>query len=306
MAENDNSNGTTALVEKKPQKIETISHDDSEFSAYLDTAKFNQMWRVATVFAQSALVPAQYRQKPEDCFIAMQMSVRMHVDPMMLMQNTYVVHGKPGMEAKLAIALVNSRGPFTGPIQWRFEGEGKTRSCTAYATHRGTREVCEATVTWEMAEREGWTKKEGSKWLTMPDMMFRYRSATFLARLYAPECLMGMSMIDELLDIAPAATVAEFEPITEQPGTEGLKARLAAKTEEPDPATEAAKQEQIEALKAAEAAEQPAEEVPAETPQECRYLCMGCSHEFDKPKKGGLCPKCLSNGIVDRQAAEAA
>jgi hypothetical protein len=264
------------------------------------------MWRVASVFAKSALVPAQYRQKPEDCFIVMQMAIRMQVDPMMLMQNTYVVHGKPGMEAKLAIALVNSRGPFTGPIQWRFEGEGVKRKCTAYATHRGTRELCEASVTWDMAEKEGWTKKEGSKWLTMPDMMFRYRSATFLSRLYAPECLMGMSMIDELLDIAPTAADAEFEPpIAQQPGTEGLKARLAAKNggdTTPDPDIEAAKQAQIDALKADEAQNAPPTVESQPEQKECRYVCE-CGHEFDTPKGKGLCPQCLGKKIVDRQAA---
>lgn len=212
---------TGEVTEAKPDKAETNKalararddgqrskalaplavYDDGEFNNFLDSARFNQLWRVATMFSQSQMVPEHYQGKPADCMIACQMAIRLHVDPFMFMQNTYVVGGKPGMEAKLAIALVNSRGPFTGPIQWKRSGEGKAGSCTAFATHRVTGDLCEATVSWDMVVAEGWADKRGSKWQTMPEIMFRYRAATFLARLYAPECLMGMPTMDELSDI---------------------------------------------------------------------------------------------------------
>lgn len=177
---------------------ELVVIDESEFSSYLDTAKYNQMWRVANTFASTQLIPKQYQGQPADCFIAIQMAVRLGVEPMMFMQSTYIVHGKPGMEAKLCIALINAKGPFTGPIQWRFEGKGKTRQCTAYATMKETGEVCESTVTRATVEAEGWNKNP--KWQSMEDLMFQYRSASFLGRLYCPEVLMGMQTMDELED----------------------------------------------------------------------------------------------------------
>ena len=200
---------TTDLAKQEPQKNITVAVDDSSFSSYLDTAKFNQLWRVANVFAGSNLVPEHYQGKTNNCFLAIQMATRLEIEPMMFMQNSYIVHGRPGMEAKMVIALVNSRGPFTGPIQWRFEGQGKTLQCTAYATHKITKEVCEATVTWAMVEAEKWNvdkeRKGGgiqkSKWNTMPDLMFQYRSAAFLAKLYCPEVIMGMPTAEELEDI---------------------------------------------------------------------------------------------------------
>jgi hypothetical protein len=187
-----------------------VVHDNSEFATLLDTARFNQTWRVAKLFAASKLVPAHFQNQPESVFVMLQMAFRLQIDPMMTLQNTYMVHGRPAMESKLIIALVNSRGPFTGPIQWRMEGQGSARKCTAYATHKATGAVCEATVTWEMVEAEGWSKKDGSKWKTMPDLMFRYRSAAFLARLYCPEVIMGMATIDELEDIANS----QYQPIS--------------------------------------------------------------------------------------------
>jgi hypothetical protein len=185
--------------------------DESQFANLLDTARFDHMYRVANIFAASDMVPQQFRQKPADCFIAIQMAVRLGVDPFMFMQKTYVVGGKPGMEAQLAIALVNARGPFKGSIQWKLEGEGMTRQATAYAHHKDTGELCECTVSMAIAQAEGWLGKGGSKWKTMPDQMLRYRSAAWLARLYAPECLMGMQTLDELEDIdAPAPSIASL------------------------------------------------------------------------------------------------
>ncbi len=313
-------------LEKQPEKpaaIQTVSSDNSEFACFLDTAKFNQLYRAANLFASSQLVPAHYQNKPQNCFVAMQMAMRLAVDPMMFMQNTYIVHGTPGMEAKLVIALINSKGPFEGPIQWKQTGEGDKRECTAYAKHKVTGEVCEATVSWKMATAEGWTGKTGSKWKTMPDLMFKYRSAVFLGRLYCPECLMGMSTVDELVDIK--ANNEKTEGVGEA-GVVGLKQRLSKPVEsteviEPEVAPEPSKEE-IEAddkladeqfEKVGTDAPEPLDEPDpvlgkpdAETEEQkpLRYYCGNCENESDKLAPNNLCRKCLtSDKIIDRRTS---
>jgi hypothetical protein len=181
--------------------------EDGEYSILFDTAKFEQAYRVARLFSASQFVPEAYQGKPENCFVALQMATRLRIDPMMFMQKTYIVHGKPGMEATLVIALINARGPFTGPIQWRMDGADMDRVCTAYATHRTSGEMCEAQCSMTMAKAEGWMDKPGSKWKTLPDLMLRYRSAAFLGRLYAPECLMGIMTVDELDDVTQTGEI---------------------------------------------------------------------------------------------------
>lgn len=198
---NSQPSQTSAIEQAKPATLRIVTQDDSAFANLLDTAKFEHMWRVATIYAASKIVPAHCQGDRETCFVLIQMAVRLGVDPLMFMQKTFVVQGKPGMEAQMAIALVNSRGPFTGAIQWKLEGEGSSRQATAFATHKETGEICHCTVSMKIAEAEGWLGKSGSKWKTMPDQMLRYRSAAWLARLYAPECLMGMQTLDELEDI---------------------------------------------------------------------------------------------------------
>jgi hypothetical protein len=211
---------TENLPEKAPEAKKQEAApvvDNGEFGVYFDSAKFNQAYRAAVLLSKADIVPAQYRGKPENCFVALQMATRMQVDPFMFMQNTYIVQGKPGMEAKLAIALMNQRGPFRGPVQWSWTGKAGTEdwTCTAWAVHSRTGEKCSASVSWRMAVAEGWTTKSGTKWKTMPEQMFMYRSAMFLARLYCPEVLMGMPTTDELVETGdrPAYEIIDMNTV---------------------------------------------------------------------------------------------
>ena len=52
----------------------------------------------------------------------------------------------------------------------------------------------------DMAKAEGWSTKNGSKWLTMPRQMLAYRAGSFFARMYCPEVLLGIQTIDEIQD----------------------------------------------------------------------------------------------------------
>jgi len=180
-------------------------------SMFFDIAKYEHAKKIGTLLSGSSMVPDQFRgsQNLGNCIIALNLAERMEVDPFMLMQNMYIVHGRPGIEAKLAIALVNGSKKFT-PLQFKFEGTGKARQCTCYATHKETKEVCSQTVTWEMVEAEGWNKDKTnrttgevikSKWNTLTDIMFQYRSAMFFTRIYCPEVTMGFHSVEEILDM---------------------------------------------------------------------------------------------------------
>lgn len=160
---------------------------------------YQEASQAAERYSRSTLVPQIFRGKPDDCFIMVQLAARQNVDPFMLMQNSYVVHGTPGVMGKYAIGMMNVKGPFKGGVQFKYEGAGDSRKCTAWAIHKDTGEKCEQTVGYQMAKAEGWVKNP--KWQTMTDLMLAYRSGAFLARLYCPEVLMGMQTAEELEDI---------------------------------------------------------------------------------------------------------
>lgn len=185
-------------------RTDLIPAPQNDLSSWLDEKRFDAVQRAAAVFAKSDMVPACFKNNAPNCIIAFQMASRLGVDPMMFLQGSYVVSGKPGIESKLMIALVNMKGPFKGPIRWRFEGAEQTDawSCTAYAIHKADGLECAETVTWKMVKDEGWLGKSGSKWKTIPCVMLKYRSAAWLIRQVCPEVVMGMQTTDEIINVA--------------------------------------------------------------------------------------------------------
>jgi hypothetical protein len=166
-------------------------------SLFFDVQKFEHAQRVAKMLSTSSLVPEHFRQNLGNCVIALNYADRIKADPFMVMQNMYVVHGKPGIEGKLVIALINQCGRFE-PLEF----DENAQSCTAYAKEIKSGKVLKGpTVNMAMVKAEGWLDKTGSKWKTMPQIMFRYRAATFFARTYCPEVLLGMQTVEELEDI---------------------------------------------------------------------------------------------------------
>jgi len=206
-------NQTAEIVKKNEERL--IVHDDSQFATYLDTAKFNQMWRVATVLSRSKMVPEIFQGKPDDCFIVAQMAMRVGMEPMSMLQKAYVIQGRPAFEATIAIALVNKSGKFTGPLRWKMTGEGMNKKCVCYAYSASDGVLCESEVSMAMAKAEGWMDKRGSKWNTIPEVMLQYRSASFFAKMYAPELTMGFTTIDEAEDIAGTTKYVQNENFAE-------------------------------------------------------------------------------------------
>lgn len=176
-------------------------------------AQFEHMQRVAKVFCASALIPPHLRgNNGADAVLALAIAKRMGEDPVMVMQNIYVVHGRAGWSAQYMIARANRSGVFKGPISWRESGKGDDYTVTAFAKVAATDEEVSFAVSMGMAKAEGWTKN--TKYQTLGPLMLRYRSATLLVRLYCPEVMMGMPGADELEDVA-AAQMRDVTPAAE-------------------------------------------------------------------------------------------
>ena len=160
------------------------------------------MMHLSSKLAEATIIPETFQGKPANVLIALNMAQRMGADPMMVMQNMYIVYGNPAWSSKFMIACFNTCGRFSS-IKYEYFGQPGTMSygCRAYATElRSGEKVVGADVTIELAKKEGWLDKKGSKWQTMPQLMLQYRAATFLIRTVAPEISMGLKTTDELAD----------------------------------------------------------------------------------------------------------
>lgn len=224
---------------RKPQQQAVVS------MGFGNSESFALMQRAANLLANSTLVPVAYRTMKEvkeygkvvayednpnaipNCVVALNMAQRMGADPLMVMQNLYIVEGRPSWSSQFIIAAINSCGRYS-PLRFDISPKGaaieveyetsewvnkvktnvkKTiklvpRTCVAWAIELATGDRLESPeVSMDMAVAEGWITKNGSKWQTMPEVMLRYRAAAFFGKTYAPELLMGLQTAEEAHDI---------------------------------------------------------------------------------------------------------
>ena len=69
-------------------------------SVFADGASFNTALRMAQCLASSTVVPKEYHGNVGNCMIAIEMASRINTSPMMVMQNLYIVNGRPAWSSQ--------------------------------------------------------------------------------------------------------------------------------------------------------------------------------------------------------------
>lgn len=187
-------------------QITTLQQVEQPVSFFVNKDAFEHVQRVATMFSKSELVPKKYQGNVGNCVIALEMANRIGASPLMVMQNLDVILGKPSWSSKFLIASLNASGKFS-PLRYEEDEQngGRTR---AWAYDKMTNEkTFGAWVSMDMAKAEQWIDKSGSKWKTMPELMRRYRAASFFVNQFAPEVSMGLQTAEEVYDIQPIQEV---------------------------------------------------------------------------------------------------
>lgn len=226
---------------------------------------FNEAINAASFLSGSSLVPTDYRRwvpvknqygkavtnadgtpqlmenpnATSNCLIALNMANRMGYDPLMIMQNLYIIEGRPAWSSQFIIAAINACGKFD-PLQFEIINEGEKEieyvnsywengkklsakatvklenlTCIAWTTDKKGNRLQSDKVSMEMAVKEGWYQKNGSKWQTMAGQMLRYRAAAFFGRIYAPEILMGIYAADEIRDFVDVTPAPVQQPVAQ-------------------------------------------------------------------------------------------
>lgn len=204
MAETTTQERTNGAATPAPvPAVQTSSAAMQRGNFFADGAGFDLIQRMAKAFASSTLVPEQYRGNVPNCMIALDMAQRLGASVLMVAQNLYVVHGRPGWSSKFLIASFNQCGRFSA-VRYEWTGtEGKDDwGCRAWAVELKTGEkIVGPLITIALAKKEKWYEKNGSKWQTIPELMLMYRSAGWLVNTHAPEISMGLNTTEELDDI---------------------------------------------------------------------------------------------------------
>ncbi len=194
-------------------------------------------WRLAQMMAKSDLVPKNFRGKPEDVIVAIQMGAEIGFAPMQALQSIAVINGRPGVWGDGFLALI-MRSPLYADHEECFEVAGQKRDGLVVEDWKAdtTAAVCTFVrkgkampvtrrFTVAQARKAQLLGKEGP-WQTYPDRMLAMRARAFAGRDAFPDVLRGIGSAEELGDIVsdvppprivrrlsdPPATVPPFAP----------------------------------------------------------------------------------------------
>ena len=233
------SENTTVAVKEENKEVTQQRNKVTDFSLGIFGTSDNFMMatQMAKALASSTVVPKEYQGNFSNGLVAIEIAQRLRTSPLMVMQNLNVIQGRPSWSAQFLIAMVNGSGKYDIELQFdeKTDKDGKPFSCQCWTERKG-RKVTGIVVDMDMAKAEGWVQKNGSKWKTMPQVMLRYRAASFFARMNCPELTLGYYSQDEIIDgdfkeypledmkkqveeeIANNANTVDFEDVVEPQG----------------------------------------------------------------------------------------
>lgn len=192
---------------KKDEKKEPPGEQEkaAEDMVNVQLPYFTQYQREAKLLLHSSFLPSWWQpsknkseaQALADICIACQKARRFPAfDPLDLLQNMYLVNGVPAWKSSFVYTLILKSGIYTrlayddvGDID-NLEKDPKAKIRLVGTRADGEQDEG-SWISWSMVTGEGWDKKPGNKWKTMPEQMARYRAACFFARAYCPHVLMG-------------------------------------------------------------------------------------------------------------------
>jgi len=217
-------------VENEIQLVDQPPSSKGMVPAFDNMAAFENAQRMAKALAASDYVPKAYHNNVPNILVAMDMASRTGAGVLTVMQNLDVIQGKPSWSSKFIAAIINNCGRYDGELQYECVYDdklGHMSSCLAWAISKETGNRVEGVkITWEMAVAEGWVSKSGSKWKTMPDLMFKYRAASFFGKIHVSDKLLGMQSQEEafeIIDVTPNKDGDFEKPVK---GVQGVKDKL--------------------------------------------------------------------------------
>ena len=189
----------------------TTNNIDNESSIYQSQNSFEFAQRQAKSLCESNLVPQSYQGQKglPNCLVALEMSKRMNLSPLTVMQNLNIIHGTPSWSAQFISSQILGCGRFTN-FDYIVSGQGETLEIQCIAKRVEDQKIVKGTpVSMRMAKLEGWTRN--SKYQSMPELMLRNRAATFFGRQYIPDLLLGVQTSEEVVDIQPLNVTPETD-----------------------------------------------------------------------------------------------
>jgi hypothetical protein len=225
---------TTALTEPKPPKPPA--------PIGLMPRTVDEAWRLATIMAKSRLVPASYKDRPEDVMVAMMYGAEVGLTPAQAVTGVAVINGRPGLYGEALLAVIMSRPLYVDhdeyfvvavppsaadvehaaavglePPSARIERRDTVTSAdlakpTTAAVCTFVRHGAPRPTTREFSVADAVRARlfgKAGPWTEYPQVMLRMRARGFAARDTFPDVLRGLRTAEELMDTPPDAAAAK-------------------------------------------------------------------------------------------------
>jgi hypothetical protein len=165
---------------------------------------------LAKAFAEAKMVPDHFKKSVGDCYIAVNLANRYGMDPWTLMQELYIISGRPMMSGKLATAILNHS--LADPLRPVYSGEGDERTITLSGRPEGEAEA----LSVKLKVKDARTANE--QWKKNPDQMLMYAASRTWGRRFAPDILLGIVFDDEEIPTGAPRPNAVSTPPAPAPG----------------------------------------------------------------------------------------
>jgi hypothetical protein len=177
-------------------------------------AKYEIAKRVAHTLANSNLVPEDYRGRPNDVFVAINMGSELGMEPFQAIQSIAVIEGKPCLYGDGLIGVVRS-SPKCLWIKETLSEDGKSATCETQRD--GDPQTISATYTMADAVLAGIDTKKN--WKKHPKRMLQMRARAYCLRDAYPDLLKGLGVVEERMDHddSPAPVTTYELPQAETP-----------------------------------------------------------------------------------------
>jgi len=167
------------------------------------------------LIANSNFVPMEYRGKPGDILVCLQMGAEIGLSPLSALQSISVINGKPSVWGDGAIALVQASGLLLDHEE-DVEGEGDERFGWCRMVRKGRATPYLKRFSIADAKRAGlWGR---NVWKGYPDVMLVARARSACMRAAFPDVLKGVITREEAADYPPEDEQAkEARPTSDLP-----------------------------------------------------------------------------------------
>lgn len=197
------------------QKLVPLKVAPHSFS--LVPSSLGEAMELGKLIAESDFAPKDYKGKPGNVVIAIQMGCDLGLKPMQALQNIAVINGRPSIFGDAALAIVYA-ADILEKFEEFYEGTPYEDSYTAVcvAKRKGLAEVRRSFSVSDAKQAKLWGKRgrdgQDTPWITYPARMLRFRARGFTLRDVAADCLLGLILAEEAQDYPTAIDVTPESP----------------------------------------------------------------------------------------------